>query len=285
MITDRLTRVSVREGIGSAEESSFGAIVQKYRIKRNMSQSELASMLGTSRNTITNWETDKSLPAFFAIRELVGILEIPLHELFGIDDDDVLSEDESLMLRQYRELSSMSRRVADRMIDALLQEETEARDRDLREHFLVLPLPATPAAAGSGCAFSEAAPTYRFVRKNSRSESADVLIRVSGASMEPLYRDGDLVYVRYGNSADDGEDVVCSTADGAVIKRVRSRRLYSLNQAMPFGDKSEDDHVLILGTVLGIVREDELADESDRLRLEELKCEELALLCRKYEEG
>jgi len=47
--------------------------------------------------------------------------------------------------------------------------------------------------------------------------------------MEPKYRDGDMVYVKYCDSADDGDDVICSTSDGAVIKHKKDNKIYSLN--------------------------------------------------------
>lgn len=67
------------------------------------------------------------------------------------------------------------------------------------------------------------------------STAADSIDRVSGASMEPLYHDGDLVYIQFTNGDSDGDDVVCTTADGAVIKRVKKHKLYSLNKALPYG--------------------------------------------------
>ncbi len=90
-------------------------------------------------------------------------------------------------------------------------------------------------------------------KENGYNESADALIRVSGASMEPQYHNGDLVYVKYTQSVEDGDIVICSTADGAVIKQMLNHKLYSLNKALPYGEKSEDDHVTIVGKVLGKV--------------------------------
>lgn len=270
MMIDTSTR-----GSSSDEVLSFGAVVQKYRVKNNLSQPELAKLLGTSRNTVTNWETDKSLPSVSAIRELAKILDIPLYELFGISNQELPSSHENNLLREYRRLSRMGQKVIDKMISTILQEETDAHDSYLMENYFLLPLEATPAAAGSGCAFVEIPPKYCFVKKNGYNESADALIRVSGASMEPLYHNGDLVYMKYASSADNGDDVICSTADGAVIKRINGRMLYSLNKDLPFGEKSEDDHVTILGIVLGIVSPDELPNEEERLALEEVKYQEV----------
>ena len=95
--------------------------------------------------------------------------------------------------------------------------------------------------------------------------------------MEPLYHDGDLVYVCYTQAVEDGDDVICSTADGAVIKRLHNHKLHSLNKNLPFGEKSEDDHVAILGKVLGIASEDEFASDSVPLRKNMVCCKRLTM--------
>ncbi len=46
------------------------------------------------------------------------------------------------------------------------------------------------------------------------------------------------------------EDAICSTANGAVIKRKTAHTRYSLNPAYPFGAKMEDGRVHILGRML-----------------------------------
>lgn len=261
---------------------SFGAVLKKYRTMNGMSQPELAQLLGVSRNTITNWETDKSRPEIDSIRTLCTMFGIPLYELFGLTSDSMPSPHENVILHQYRQLSKVGQKVIDKMIGSMLQEEADARDSYLRDSFFLLPLESTPAAAGPGCIFGDAPRDYMFIRKNEYNESADALIRVSGASMEPHYHNGDLVYVKYTNTAQDGDDVVCSTADGAVIKRLSGHRLYSLNKSLPFGEKNEDDHVVILGRVLGIVSADELPDDRDIPTLEEVKSEEIREFNRSY---
>lgn len=261
---------------------SFGAVLRKYRNKNELSQPELAEMLGISRNTITNWETDKCRPEVDSIRTLCTMLGIPLYELFGLSNDSIPSPHENVILSQYRQLSPVGRRVIDKTIHSMLEEETNARDNYLEQSFDLVPLESTPSAAGPGCDFVDQPPEYVFIKKNGYSESVDALIRVSGASMEPTYHDGDLVYVKYTQDVADGDIVICSTADGAVIKQLMNDKLHSLNIALPYGDKNEDDRVTIVGKVLGRVGTWDLANEEDVPALEEVKAADVRAFKQKY---
>ena len=270
----------------STQEStlSFGDVLRKYRLLKKATLPELADLLGVSRNTIINWESDKTRPDISAIQTLCLHLDIPLYELFGITGDtkSYLSARETSLLDGYRQLSTVNQNVVTAMVDKMLEEEQNACNSYLINNFYLLPLESTPAAAGTGCAFTDAPPEYLFIKKNRYSTNADALIRVSGASMEPLYHDGDLVYVCYTQAVEDGDDVICSTVDGAVIKRLHDHKLHSLNKDLSFGEKSEDDHVAILGKVLGIASEDEFASDSDVPQLEELKAADVRAFKEKY---
>ena len=74
---------------------------------------------------------------------------------------------------------------------------------------------------------------------------------------------------------ENNDIVICSSADGAVIKRKYDNKLYSLNPNLPYGEKHEDDHVQVIGKVIGTVSADEIPDEEDSAILKDLKSEEL----------
>ena len=166
-------------------EFAFGSVIRKYRNKNEMSQPKLAELMGVSRNTITNWENDRARPEVETIRVLCSMLGIPLYELFGLPNSSQLTSHEKVVFGQYRKLSPVGQRIVDRMIESVMGEEQDARDRYLDENYFLSELQSTPAAAGPGCAFIDTPPEYMFIKKNGYNESADALIRVSGASMEP----------------------------------------------------------------------------------------------------
>ena len=61
-----------------------------------------------------------------------------------------------------------------------------------------------------------------------------------------------------------------------------NHKLYSLNKALPYGEKSEDDHVTIVGNVLGKVSPLELPADDDIHLLEEVKAQEVREFKKKY---
>lgn len=260
----------------------FGSVIKKYRMQSGMSQLDLAKIMQTSRNTILNWETEKAKPSTDAIKTLCTLLGIPLYELFGISNQEIPSNKERILLQKYRQLSPVGKNAADRIISGILEEEINAKDTRLRESYKILPLESTAAAAGSGCEFNNLPPTPVFIKKNRYSEAADTLIRVSGKSMEPLYHDKDLLYVVFTKDYCDNEDVICSTADGAVVKRVKDNKLYSLNNRYPFGEKYEDDHVNVIGRVIGIVNKDDVAPVEEQKDLELILSKEMRDFSEKY---
>lgn len=63
---------------------TFGEKIKALRIEHNLSQEALANKLFISRQTVTKWETDKSLPD---IPKLAA-----LSKFFGISIDSLLSD-------------------------------------------------------------------------------------------------------------------------------------------------------------------------------------------------
>ena len=252
------------------EEWGFGAVLRRYRKKAGLSQGEVAAMMGATRNTVTNWETGRTLPSLREAREMAAVMDIPLYELFGLSGPAAPAPEESRMLLDFRALSASGRRFIRRAVSALLEEETDARMRALAEDYLLLPLQASRAAAGPGCPDVAEPPEPVFVRRNPFSERADTVVRVRGRSMEPFCSDGDAVYLQFTREALPGSIVVCTTADGFVIKQVRDGRLVSLNPDFPYADKAEDDGVAVLGRVLGKAEPGDFAAPGDEDTLREI---------------
>jgi transcriptional regulator with XRE-family HTH domain len=70
----------------------LGERLFEYRKKKGLSQEEVASKLNVTRQTISKWETDQSLPDFDKI--------VPICELFGITTAELLKgeKEESIII-------------------------------------------------------------------------------------------------------------------------------------------------------------------------------------------
>lgn len=67
----------------------LGLVISKYRNMRDLSQEKLAYEVGVSRQTIVNWEENKSLPSLSNFIKLSEELRIPME---AVIDDNVQLE-------------------------------------------------------------------------------------------------------------------------------------------------------------------------------------------------
>lgn len=254
----------------------FGSLIKERRKKAKLSQKDFADMMHVTRNTVINWEADKSKPDYSLIPEVCSLLNIQIHEIFNMQAENGLSDLEDRVVGNIRLLNPVSRRVVDKMISAMVEEELLAKDRALKETFTLFLKRPGSVAAGVGNYVPEEAPEYVFLRKNHINAKADGIALVDGKSMEPVYHDGDYVYYEEAASADPGEDVLVDTDDGAVIKRVDDdHTLYSVNPAIPYPRKSDQNTLVIRGRVLGVVSSSDKPSKDDLGILEELFADEI----------
>lgn len=261
--------------------AAFGPTVRRYRERAGYSQAELAGLMNSSRNTVINWETNRARPDLPTTRALGVLLGISAGELLCMEEAASLTPVEERLLKRFRDLSSDGQRLACRLVAAVVSEEASAEERRMVESHMVLPLYTTPVAAGVGYSWSDhVSPDYCILKRSAAGARADMTVRVKGDSMEPVYHSGQLLYVRRGQEARPGDDVVCTTENGPVVKRVnRDGRLYSVNPDLPFGEHYEDDHVQLLGRVIGSA-EDDLPTRAQLPMLEELLADEITRITR-----
>nr|WP_287844240.1 helix-turn-helix transcriptional regulator [Faecalicatena sp.] len=74
---------------------NIGKRIKIFRICKNMTQEQLASMLYIRRQTLSNYETGRRLPNIILIWEIADIFEISIDSLIGRKCPDI-SERKSL---------------------------------------------------------------------------------------------------------------------------------------------------------------------------------------------
>lgn len=86
------------------EEMELGKQIKKYRQEVQLSQEELADRVYVSRQTISNWENDKSYPDVNSLVLLSEIFQISLDNLIKGDIEvmkDVIQKEEIVKMNRY----------------------------------------------------------------------------------------------------------------------------------------------------------------------------------------
>jgi len=70
-----------------AEKALYNTL-KVQRAKKDLTQEQLAALVGVTRKTINTIENRKYIPSTYLALKLSQILEVPVEELFQIDSQD-----------------------------------------------------------------------------------------------------------------------------------------------------------------------------------------------------
>ena len=75
----------------------------KTRKKAGLSQEDVAEKLGVSRQTISKWETDETVPDIYQAKRLANIFNVSLDDLIYLDEDLQGIEEKIINLNEKKE--------------------------------------------------------------------------------------------------------------------------------------------------------------------------------------
>lgn len=166
---------------------------------RDLSQEEMAALLGTTKQVISRYENELRTPKLDTVQEYAKKLEVPLLYLVdnSIDSIDALQALKSTPA------------------DALIAEDTSVAFR----------------VVGSIAAGYDHEPIYDYTDDiqiyprsalRGRPKEDFFVLRVNGRSMEPMIYDGDSVLIQRCDAVDQGTvSVVLYNGDEATLKKIR----------------------------------------------------------------
>lgn len=216
----------------------FGTRLREERLKNQLSQEELAARLDVKKNTVWNWENEKSYPNALQIMDFLD---------FGFDIQYILTGK--------RHLSS--------------QNNLDYRDVD-ETNFEYIPMYDVEVSAGFGAgAYGVTEPiTYLAFRKdwlNNRGLYARNLniVTARGDSMEPTISHKDSLLVdTVRNTPRDGHIYVIRSGDTLWVKRIQKQidgtlLLISDNAAYPPMHLNLEDHhdIQVIGQVVNVSKD------------------------------
>ena len=189
---------------------SIGKTLSVLRRAKSFMQKDVASKLSgygvnVSSKTIYNWEKGLAQPnadQFLALCDILGV-------------DDVMWQFSGAHKGPYAGLNQAGRKKAREFIDLLMQidiyRDDPEEDTDMPE---LLRLYDIPVSAGSGNLLDES--SYELIKAPVYvPAAADFALRVSGDSMEPMIRDGQIIWIKEQKTLGNGE-IGVFTYDGNV---------------------------------------------------------------------
>lgn len=254
---------------------TFGEKLKQARTDAGLKQSELAKIIGTTNTTISNWEKGVSKPDLDMLTYICGALKIKVsYFLQPILPDDEVSIPEFNMIKKYRDLDPHGKD----MVDTVLDKETEriAKFGKLKENNIVtlmeyeaskaptylIPYFEGGVSAGNGIyQLNDTGSIMMSLWATELTKQADFIIRVSGASMEPDYHDGDRVLVNRKVNVELGEVGIFVKNGETYIKEMGKEQLISRNPEYPNIPVKDFDNVVCMGKVIGILKDTMIAKE------------------------
>lgn len=241
---------------------SFAKKMKELKSKRGYTASELSERsgvpLGTLNKLLSGIIEEPKLSTAAAIAAALGTT---VAAMMGEASDTPTADDERKLLLDYRTTDvygkALIRQVAE-MESGRAADTTENQDeRNMRTSLseqsavITLPLYYDAVSAGPGVQLTDGSYETIDVRAGSFTEQADFALRVRGNSMEPRFKNGDIVLVHQQNTVLFGE-LGIFIADGAgYFKRFMGDRLHSLNPEYPDIPLRRFDDFFCCGKVVG----------------------------------
>lgn len=242
---------------------TFGEKIKASRKLKELTQKQLAVKIGAKHNSVSDWENNKNKPDPDTIELLCGVLEITPNYLLATESEG-FSLSEKLFIKKFRGLDEIGREHINNVLEWESQRIKSIHEMQTQLSSCVAELKKTTtpsriisyyqtlASAGSGEYLFDSIPTDTIeVPITALSEQADFVIGVNGHSMEPIYNDGEKVYVAITDEIPTGSIGIFIKGSECYIKELGHEKLISHNKAYP--DIPGTDEIKLVGRVLGKV--------------------------------
>ena len=235
--------------------------LKALRLSDNKTQEEFGKQFGVKKTTYACYEIGVSEPKLQFIVDVAEWYHVTADYLLDLVDDPHGTKygGQTRLDANYQALDEHGRRVVDLVMDAELERIAAPQPQNVVEfprpmiqHFIV------PAAAGYASPID--GEDYEMIPlPDGAPENADFCITVSGESMEPYLKDGDLAYIKRGAPLGEYDVGVFYVSGDVLIKQwyVDARGVLHLRGTNPNAQaanrvipRSSQDTVVCYGKVL-----------------------------------
>lgn len=250
----------------------IGKRIKEARLALDMTQEELANILGVTKGAVANYENETSHPKEPIMYKMFTALNVDANYLFQ-DVVNLPSKNKEISLaeyehiKKYRALDSEGQEHVNTVLEwetkrfsdmSTLKSQTAGNSSSIAsieeasEKRYYITYYQKLASAGSGEYLFSDIPTQLIAVSDSPiARKADFVIGVNGDSMEPDFSDGDRVYVQKMSEIPTGAIGIFVRGNDCFIKELGNDRLISHNKKYTDIPASED--IRCVGLVLGKV--------------------------------
>ena len=234
---------------------SIGSRLKLRREELGLTQTELAKLVGVSKGSIGNYESEISSPNENILIKLFSALDCDANYLYYDDinkSNDSISNTELQHIKKYRALDEHGKKIVDFVLNEEYDRSTEQESGELiQTNCIVLTMYEDAVSAGTGEYLNDGRCVEVTVDETPLTERADFILRVSGDSMEPTYYDGDKVLVQNAVELNVGEIGIFVLNGQGYIKEYRPEGLLSHNKKYGIIKINENDRCEVVGRVIG----------------------------------
>ena len=236
----------------------FNKNVIKYLKENKITKAELAKAVGipyTTLDSMLKRNSDSSRVAtIYKIAEYLGVSleELVFDKNTKSDDTATYTEEEKRLIVDFRHIDSRGKSA---VLSTLRHELSVASSFNValsNKAKRSIPLYTAPAAAGE--ALPLLTDDFMMIETDEAPQEASFGIRISGDSMEPLIKNGSVVWIKKQESINNGEIGVFILNGESLCKKIDNSNgechLISLNKKYKPIEILETDDIRVVGRVL-----------------------------------
>ena len=237
--------------------------IKEARLSKNLTQEQLAALIGVAKTTVTGYEKGTSQPSIETLAKIMEALEIDANYLWQDETDFnfTVSYKEMNSIKKYRNLDVHGKELVTLILDKEYERVTDNKNvtiiqEEKTPYKNITSLCMYPYVLGGASAGATSFMTDIDIEtvKAPLCPGADFIIQVSGDSMEPTFYDGDKVYVKKMTSLDIGDvGIFMINGSEVYIKELGKNGLISHNQNYKTIKPAEFKEIQVIGKVLGKV--------------------------------
>ncbi|HEB2314116.1 TPA: helix-turn-helix transcriptional regulator [Staphylococcus aureus] len=234
--------------------SSFSSNLERLMNKRDMSDSELAELVDVNRTTVTRWRKGIRSPKLDKLPEIANVFGVkPLDLIHDMDDSKIIEEihnvssqltpprQSNVLKYATNQLEEQNNDSDDNLVDfnSYIQEKSEVDIYGC-------------ASAGIGERLYNEPISKEFVR--GYVPAHDIALKVNGDSMEPLFKNGQIIFIEKSHTIKDGQIGVFIINGDAYVKKVyvedNRLTLVSLNKKYKDLHFYDNESVRLVGKII-----------------------------------